>query len=250
MKPLRLVFVVALLGCLVPVLASAAETEKFHKVVPLAPGGTVSLHNFSGAVRIVGADVSEVTIDAVRTATRDRLDHIKLDVQVSGSTVTIQANKKDESWTSQKDNVVETEFDIQVPKSVRLELDVFSSDVRVRNVSGEQSIKTFSGDVIVEDGAGRMKAKTFSGAIDLRLAASATAPSLDLETFSGAIGLRVPAAASAALTFDSFSGQLTSDLPLTLNEQKKGHLKAALNGGDSQREVRIKTFSGNVKIGQ
>jgi len=248
MKSLRLVFAAALLLCLVPVLASAAETEKVHKVVPLAPGGTVSLHNFSGAVRIVGADVSEVTVDAVRTATRDRLDHIKLDVQVNGTTVSIEANKKDVGWTVQNDNVVETEFDIQVPKNTRLELDVFSSSVHVRNVAGEQSIKTFSGAATVEDGPARLKVKTFSGAIDLRLAASATSPELDLETFSGSIGIKVPDGAKAALTFDSFSGQLTSDLPLTLNEQKKGHLKAALNGGDPQREVKLKTFSGDVKI--
>jgi hypothetical protein len=250
MKPIRLVFAAALLLCLVPALTFAAETEKFHKVVPLAPGGAVVLHNFSGAVRIVGADVSEVTIDAVRTATRDRLDHIKLDVQVSGSTVTIEANKKEQGWTIKNDNVVQTEFDIQVPKNTRLELDVFSSDIHVRNVTAEQSIKTFSGDVTVEDGGATMKAKTFSGAVDLRLGASATAPDVDVETFSGSIGLRMPAAAKAALTFDSFSGQLTSDFPLTLSEQKKGHLKAALNGGDAQRQVRLKTFSGNVKIGQ
>jgi hypothetical protein len=249
MKSLRLVFAAAILLCLVPVLASAAETEKVHKVVPLAPGGTVVLHNFSGAVRIVGADVSEVTIDAVRTATRDRLDHISLDVQVSGSTVTIEANKKDPGWTVKNDTVVQTEFDIQVPKNTRLELDVFSSDVHVRNVTAEQSIKTFSGDVTVEDGAARVKAKTFSGAVDLRLGASATAPDVEIETFSGSIGLRVPAAARAALMFDSFSGKLTSDLPLTLGEQKKGHLTAALNGGDAQSKVRLKTFSGNVKIG-
>lgn len=250
MKQIRLVFAVALLLCLVPTLAAAAETEKFHKVVPLAPGGTVVLHNFSGDVRIVGADVSEVTIDAVRTATRDRLDHIKLDVQVSGSTVTIEANKKDPGWTIKNDNVVQTEFDIQVPRHTRLELDVFSSDLHVRNVTAEQTIKTFSGDVTVEDGAARMKAKTFSGAVDLRLGASATAPDVDVETFSGSIGLRIPAAAKAALTFDSFSGQLTSDLPLTLSEQKRGHLRAGINGGDAQRQVRLKTFSGNVKIGQ
>jgi hypothetical protein len=239
-----------LLLLVAPALVLAAETEKVHKVVPLAPGGTVSVHNFSGAVRIVGADVSEVTIDAVRTATRDRLDHIKLDVQVTGSKVTIDANKKDAGWTAQNDNVVETEFDIQVPKNTVLELDVFSSSVHVRDVSGEQSIKTFSGPVTVEDGPARLKVKTFSGAVDLRLTASATSPELDVETFSGPIGIKVPDGAKARLTFDSFSGQLKSDLPLTLGEQKKGHLKAALNGGDPQRELKLKTFSGDVTIGR
>ena len=249
MKSLRTVFALLLL-LLAPTLVLAAETEKFHKVVPLAPGGTVSLHNFSGAVRIVGADVSEVTIDAVRTATRDRLDHIKLDVQVTGSKVTIEANKKDAGWTVQNDNVVETEFDIQVPKNTVLELDVFSSSVHVRNVSGEQSIKTFSGTATVEDGPAHLKVKTFSGDVDLRLVASATSPELDVETFSGSIGIKVPDGAKAGLTFDSFSGQLKSDLPLTMSEQKKGHLKAALNGGDPQRELKLKTFSGDVTIGR
>jgi DUF4097 and DUF4098 domain-containing protein YvlB len=198
----------------------------------------------------VGADVNEVTIDAVRKATRERLDHITLDVQVSGSTVSIEANKKEGGWTSRNNNVVETEFDIQVPKHTQLKVDVFSSDVRVRNVSGEQSIKTFSGDARVEDGAARVSAKTFSGAIDVRLVPAVTSPELDLETFSGAIELRVSDGAKAALNFDSFSGKLTSDLPLTLQEQRKGHLRADLNGGDPQRPLRIKTFSGDVKIGR
>ncbi len=48
-----------------------------------------------------------------------------------------------------------------------LKPDVFSSDMHLRNVSGEQSIKTLSGD------------------IDVRLAWTATSPEFDLETFSG-----------------------------------------------------------------
>ncbi len=250
MKPLRSIFAVALLAFVLPVYAAAQETERVHKTVPLGPGGTLSLHNFSGAVRIVGADVNEVTIDAVRTATRDRLDRIKLDVQANGSTVNIEANKKDPGWSVHNDNVVKTEFDIQVPRRTRLEIHVFSSEVRVRNVSGEQTIKTFSGAAHVEGGAARIQAKTFSGGIDLRLAPDAAGLDLDLETFSGPIDLRLPDGARAAVNFDSFSGTLTSDLPLTLGEQRKGHLRASLNGGDSQHPVRLKTFSGDVKIGR
>jgi Toastrack DUF4097 len=250
MKSIRTHFAVALLVFVLPALAAAQETERVHKVVPLGPGGTVSLHNFSGAVRIVGADVNEVTIDAVRTATRDRLDHIKLDVQATGSTVSIDANKKAAGWNEHNDNVVKTEFDIQVPRHSRLEIKVFSSDVQVRDVSGGQAIETFSGDVRVENGPAQLRAKTFSGGIDVALAAGTSAPDLDLESFSGPIGLRVPDGARASLDFDSFSGKLTSDVPLTLTEQRKGHLRGSLNGGDPQHTLRLKTFSGNVKIGR
>jgi len=93
MKSVRLSWIAILLVLRVPAFVLADETERVHKVVPLGPGGTVVLHNFSGQVRIVDAGVSEVTVDAVRTGSRDRLDRIKLDVQSWGSTVTIEANK-------------------------------------------------------------------------------------------------------------------------------------------------------------
>lgn len=247
MRLIHKTFVVALVALALPALASAQETERVHKVVPLGPGGTVTLDNFSGDVRIVGADVSEVTIDAVRTAPRDRLDRIKLDIQASGSSVVIQANKKEPGWNVGHDNVVQTDFDITVPRQARLEIKVFSSDVHVRGVAGEQRVKTFSGDVNVEGAAARLRAKTFSGAIDVRLAPGDTAPDLDLQTFSGGIDLTVSDAARAGLVFDSFSGRLTSDAPLTVTEQRKGHLRGALGGG-GQNQVRLKTFSGGVKI--
>ena len=249
MKRVPSLVAAALLVCLVPVLVAAAETEKVHKAVPLGPGGTLTLNNFSGDVRIVGADVSEVTVDAVRRASRDRLDHIKLDVSTSGSTVTIEANKKDDGWDSRNNNVVETEMDIQVPRSTALRVKVFSSGVNVRGVSGEQTIETFSGATHVEDGAARIAAKTFSGAVSIRMGPAGN-PDVNLETFSGAIDLRVPEGMRAGISFDSFSGQLNSDYGMTIREQKRGRLVGDLNGGDPQHTLRLKTFSGDVKIGR
>ena len=249
MKSLRLTTVAALLVLLLPALALAAdETERVHKVFPLGPGGTLSLKNFSGEVRIVGADVNQVTVDAVRTAPQDRLDHIKLEMEVSGTTLRIEANKKDSDWTEKNNNVVKTEFDIQVPRNTLLDVDVFSSNVHVRGVSGRQSIKTFSGTADVQDGAARLSCKTFSGSIAVKVANGN--PDLDLETFSGDIDVRVPDGAKASVAFDSFSGKLTADMPLTLQEQRKGFLRADLNGGDPSRPVRLKTFSGDVRIGK
>jgi DUF4097 and DUF4098 domain-containing protein YvlB len=127
-------------------------------------------------------------------------------------------------------------------------VDVFSSNVSVRGVSGKQSLKTFSGTADVQDAASSLSCKTFSGNITVRMTGGA--PDADLETFSGDIDLRVPDSAKASLAFDSFSGTMTADMPLTLQEQRKGRLRADLNGGDPQRPLRLKTFSGDVKIGR
>src|SRR5262245_16883809 len=95
---------VALLALGIPSVASAAkETERVEKTIPFAAGGTLKLKNFSGSVEITGEKRSDIALVAIRTAPRDRLDHIKLDIQSSGDTVTIDANKRDDSWHEKND---------------------------------------------------------------------------------------------------------------------------------------------------
>jgi hypothetical protein len=120
----------ALLLAAAPALAQT-ETERVDRTIPFAAGGTITLKNFSGEVRIIGTDASQVVVKADRRATRDRLDRIELDIQTSGSHLTIDANKRqDEGWFEShgNNNVVEIEFDIQVPASSALEVNVLSSD--------------------------------------------------------------------------------------------------------------------------
>jgi hypothetical protein len=245
----RRLFFAVLVALFLPGLASAQETERFHKVVPLPPGGTLKLNNFSGDVRITGADVDQVTIDAVRRADRERLDHIRLDVEASASTVSIEANKKASDWEHKNNNVVETEFEIQVPRQATLDINVFSSTVRVSGVVGSQALHTFSGRVEVQQAPARVRAKTFSGAVALHVAGDVSEPDVNVETFSGRIDLRLPDTVRGKLEFNTFSGDLRSDLPIALQRQSKRHLIGELGGGGSS-QVQLKTFSGDVTIGR
>jgi len=230
---------------------AAAETEHFQRTVPLAPGGTLKLHNFSGRVTITGTDRGEVAISATRTASRDLLDRIKLDVTTSGTTVDIQANKKvaDASWFSfHRSDVVETEMEIQVPRHTNLEIDVFSSPVVVTGVEGTHRAHGFSSDIRMTGVNGPIKANTFSGRIDVELAAASVGPNLNLETFSGDIDVRVPQAARASVAFNSFSGDLTCDSPMTFTSRSRHSLRGDLSGGASDASITLKTFSGDARI--
>src|SRR5512139_1584635 len=106
--------VAVLMALAMPARAQQRETERVDRTVAFAAGGNITLKNFSGSVRITGTDRSEVVLHAVRRAPRERLDRIKLDVQTSGTRLTIDANKRqDDSWWSHRgNNVVETEFEI------------------------------------------------------------------------------------------------------------------------------------------
>ena len=101
-------------------------------------GGQLRLKNFSGRVTITGSNRADMVVHAVRRAPRERLDHIKLEIVETASGVSIEANKKDDNWRDRDNNVVDTEFEIQVPADVALNVDVFSSDVFVKGVRGRQ----------------------------------------------------------------------------------------------------------------
>lgn len=221
---LRPIAAAAALGCL---LASAAEaqnreTEQVDRTIPFQAGGTLRLKNFSGDIRITGADAPEVVIHAVRRGSRSRLDRIRLTIEASGSEVIVNANDREDDHDG--NNVVETTFEIRVPRQTSIDLNAFSSTVTVEGVDGRHRVQTFSGDVRLYAIEGPVRAKTFSGDVELRLAGDA----------------------GADVRFSTFSGDMRTDMPLVLVTKSRKTLHATLNGGG--RELAIETFSGDVRL--
>ena len=144
-------------------------------------------------------------------------------------------------------NVVETDFDIKVPRRTNLDLSVFSSPVSVdrrRRVAQAPRL-------LVAAGAER-RHRLGPGAHLQRLGHDPresweTDQSIDVDTFSGNIELHVPETPAARVTFNSFSGRLNSEMPLTCTAASRRSLNAELGGGGGGT-LRFKTFSGSVRI--
>ena len=243
------IFAFAILALPAASVGAQDETERVSRVVKLQPGGTLRLKSFSGHVTIAATDGSDVVIDAVRRAPRERLDRIKLEIRSESSTVEIEANHRDSSWfNSRHNNVVETDFDIKVPKRTNIDVDVFSSPVEVKGVEGSHRVHTFSGRIAIDDGTGAMQAHSFSGPIEIRTRSWQERQTIDVDTFSGNVRLHVPESARGDVSFRSFSGHLDSDVPLTLRTSSRRSLEAVMGSGPAGGTVRVKTFSGNVRI--
>jgi hypothetical protein len=247
------------LVCALGVLATATvlsaasdEVEHIAKVARIEPGGTLRLKNFAGRVKIAAADRNDVAIDAVRHGTRERLDRIKLDVHNEGSTLVVDANHKESDWYDwfgRKNSVVETDFDLKVPRHINLDVNVFSSPVTIEGVDGTHRLNGFSSVFHLIDIAGPIQAHTFSGSIEIRTRTWLPQQSIDINTFSGSVELHIPDTATASVSFNSFSGHLNSDMPLTFHSQSRRALTAQLGSpGPDAGTVRVKTFSGSVRI--
>jgi len=138
--------------------------------------------------------------------------------------VTIEANRKDSDWRDRDNNVVDTEFEIEVPADINVDVDVFSSDVSVRDVRGKQHVKTFSGTVDLSGGE----------------------KEIDAETFSGDISVKLVQGAAATVDFDSFSGSIRTDVPMNYRSSSRRHVRAEIGAGGT--DYYFKTFSGDVRI--
>jgi hypothetical protein len=242
--------VFAVLALVTPSLvASTTDTDHITRTEKLAPGGTLRLKNFSGRVTITAGDRTDVAIDAMRRGERESLDRSRLDIHSDGSTLVIEANQSDYSWLgwSRRNRIVETDFDIKVPRKVNLDINVFSSPVTVSGVEGSHKIHGFSSKLQIEDVTGSVQAHTFSGSVEIRAKTWVENESIDVDTFSGNVQLHVPDNARGSVTFNSFSGRLNSEMPLTLHSTSRRSLKAELGGGGGG-SLRFKTFSGSVQI--
>ena len=248
MRKYALVF--ALCALAVPtVWAAWDETEHLSQTLKMDPGGTLRLRSFSGRVTITASDRPEIVIDAVRRGTRSQLDHVKLDIHVDGSNyVVVDANRHDRSWFDfGRNTVVETDLDVKVPRRTNLDLSVFSAPVSVEGVEGSHRVHSFSARLSLSDVSGSIQADTFSGPVLIREKSWDANRTINVKTFSGNVELHVPEGASGQVTFDTFSGRLNSEMPLTLHSTRHRNIRAELgSGGDSS--LRFRTFSGSVKI--
>lgn len=213
----------------VPASARQKETETIDRTVSVGAHGSLKLKNFSGDVRITGTTGGDIVVHAVRRATRERLDNIKLEITTSGNAVSIEANKRDENWKDKNNNVVDTEFDIKVPHGTVLDLYTFSGKIDVGGVQATINAETFSGDVMLD------------------VASATQLPALSGETFSGDIRIKVGGNASGRVEFNSFSGSVDSDLPISMRSNRRRNVSGDIGSG-SGPTLNFKTFSGDLRI--
>jgi DUF4097 and DUF4098 domain-containing protein YvlB len=217
------------LAAAAPASAGQKETETIDRTISIGAGGKLKLNNFSGDVRITGTAGTEVIVHAVRRANREQLDNIKLEIDESGTSVSIEANKRVPGWRDKNNNVVETDFDVKVPYGTELDLHSFSGKIDVTGVRATINAETFSGDIMLD------------------VATASELPALTAETFSGDIRTRVPGTASGRVEFNSFSGNVDSDLPIAMRSNRRRNVSGDIGSG-SGPTLKFKTFSGDLRI--
>ena len=158
--------------------------------------------------------------------------------------------------------------DVDVSDGVRtVSAEAVSGSVHASQVNGNLRTETVSGDLRAENVSGNIQASSVSGNIhlvgiqskDVRTEtvsgditySGSIEPSgrYSFEAHSGTIRLNIPRGAGAQFSVETFSGDVTTDVPVTIppgSKRREGRMDFTI--GDGRARVTANTFSGSIVI--
>jgi len=158
--------------------------------------------------------------------------------------------------------------DVDVSDGVRaVSAEAVSGSVHVSQVNGNLRTEAVSGDLRAENVSGNIEASSVSGNIhlvgiqskDVRTETvsgditytGSIEPSgrYSFEAHSGTIRLNIPRGAGAQFNVETFSGDVTTDVPVTIppgSKRREGRMDFTI--GDGRARVTANTFSGSIVI--
>ena len=142
--------------------------------------------------------------------------------------------------------------DIMLTKaSGRLDLSTVSGEMDLTDVSGDLDAESVSGSIIARRSRLRgFRSETVSGDVSYDGAFSRDGD-YRLNTHSGDVILTIPANGTASLELETWSGNIASDFPLTLQPGQdvgRRNRRMQFNIGTGGGRVSAETFSGNITI--
>lgn len=158
--------------------------------------------------------------------------------------------------------------DVDVADGVReVSAEAVSGSVHTARVNGNLRAETVSGDLRAESVSGNVEATSVSGTIRLLGIRSKDVRTetvsgdivytggidpggkYSFESHSGTLRLNIPHGAGAQFSIETFSGDVSSDFPVTLTPTKRLHDgRMEFTIGDGRARVTAQTFSGRIVI--
>lgn len=262
--------------------------SQIDTIVPIEREGTVDLTIISGRIRVVGWDRGDVKISARIDRGFIRMDagmsRLRLGVEGDrgrageaifelsvprGSRVLVNSTSGDlsVSGTRGEVNAESVSGDVEVSDvNRRLNVETVSGSQRITNVNGDVRAEAVSGRVEMDNVTGDIETESVSGRLILLNVTSkfvkagsvsgrlAFAGSIDpagryeFESHSGSIRLAVPDNTGALLRVETFSGQVESDFPVTLQPNRGGQNRFEFQIGNGRARISVESFSGSINI--
>lgn len=243
-------------------LAQTATTnrDELHQTYDLSPGGTVSVTNLSGYIRITTWDENRVRLDAVKRGSPTDGYPGGVQVNATPSVIVIRA-VAGQTDLRVRERQGDVDIDLKVPRTAILNpVTMVSGEVRVTGPVAQLTVRSQSGAIEVRDVNGPTSLTTTSGSLVASGIGGGSADSV-LTSLSGPITVQ---RAAGRITARSTSGNVTvtdsdgdvaadSTAGTVVVDRVRGRVNASSQGGkvvvrNVQQGANVRAVAGSVEI--
>lgn len=266
------------------------DISRIDTTLAIGTNGTVDLNVVGGSIVVTGTDSRQVRIVATSERGSLRLEHstnritLRLDrargrggdteyrvtvppgVRVLTSStsgdISVKGTRGDVEATTMSGDVTIADITGSVSS------ETLSGDIDIAGITGNVRVQSVSGDVSVTRATGNVEVESVSGEIGLRTITSKAVRGVtvsgevdfdgsiaadgryDLRSHSGDVRVALPPGVNALVGVSTFSGEIDSDFPLTLEpgQRRTQGRQFEFRLGSGGARIDLESFSGDIYL--
>ena len=264
MPHLRTLVLGALLMAPAELVAQDRQTDNnaftLNERVPA--GQWIRVRNVNGELRVRPSSSDRVEITATKTWRRGDPKDVRIQSYKSGDgsilvcafwteNATCDENGYDshnDGWRrGDRNNDVAVDFEVRVPKGVKVGVYSVNGGVSVDGATSEVRASTVNGSVDAVSTGGPVEAKTVNGSVHATMGRFDGNEDLDFSSVNGSVIAEFAGDVDADIDLRTVNGRFQTDWPVTISGRiDPRHLRATLGKGG--RLIKLSTVNGNVEL--
>jgi hypothetical protein len=223
----------------------------------LTPGQTVEIHGINGGIHAEPATGGEALVTARKKAHRSDPGKVRVVAETNRDGVTICVLYPDRNGRTgddcdsrhsrhSDDNDVSVDFQVRLPKGVRLVSNTVNGSVEGHGLASEVVVSTVNGSVRLSTSKAA-EVSTVNGSIETAVGLRDGKEDLEFSTVNGSIVLKVAADTGAEIEASTVNGHMSTDFPITVSG-KFGPQSMHGTIGAGGRTVKLSTVNGNIRV--
>lgn len=262
----QVLFVAALLA---PVALSAQDRQTDRDAFSLRDripqGQWIRIRNLNGAVHVRSSTSDQVEVTASKQWRRGDPKSVRIESRKSsdGSILvcalwTPETSCTEDRYSTNNDrdrrnrdddnrNDVSVDFEVRVPKGVKVGSWTVNGGVSVDGVTSEVRASTVNGSVDATSAGGPVQASTVNGSVHATMGRLDGDQDLTFSTVNGSVVAEFTGDIDADIDLSTVNGRFQTDWPVTITGRiDPRHLRATLGKGG--RRIKLSTVNGNVEL--
>lgn len=262
MSQLRIIALTLLVAAPASLVAQNRQTDRSWTLSERVPAGQwIRVRNMNGDLRVRSASGDKVELVATKHWRRGDPKDVRIETKRSAdgsilvcafwtadatcSETSYQSNSRG-GWRS-RDSDVAVDFEIRVPKGVKVGVWGVNGDVSVEGASAEVRAGTVNGSVDAASMGGPVQASTVNGSVHATMGPFEGDQDLTYSTVNGSVIAEFSGEVNADIDLSTVNGRFQTDWPVTMSGRiDPRHLRATLGKGG--RRIKMSTVNGNVEL--